>query len=246
MTLLRPFVLCLLLTALLAFSVENSASAASTVADDRVMIRVNDNGVERNIQVRVPGSWTEYGSNEDCPDNHVTSQGRRFNHVHFHYDFSDTPIAGIEEETRQIWEVNTDNVRAYWNHYFGAHVVPSARVSTDFGETSQVNCFGYAFGRNTWIQPTITGCEIVYADDYGPWIKGPLDGPIASMDGYVVAIGNRHVAAVGWTCGAENGVPLMETSEKMKNSGIYCIFWDAIFYKTPLGSSPTGYYKKKP
>ena len=245
------FVLCLLFAVIGAFFVAKPLVCAQCTAPGVPMpfvdVWVRDihpvTKVLDSFSVRIErplnqgGAYTHYANGVHCGDtSHRTRKGNRFfAHARVNFAFGDTGEVRINNIAPGVaFTITKANVKAYWDDVYG--------IESSGGESTTYNCFGYSFGYSTWIQSS----ERIYEDDYVEL----TDGAVEMLDNvnaeYVVEVGtNAHVASVLWTCGAENNVPLMETCEKMQNSGLYHFYWDAVLYQTAAGSA-TGYYKRKP
>ena len=97
-----------------------------------------------------------------------------------------------------------DDVTAYWDHRTGWWSSGS--------ENPKVNCWGYAFGYDTWVESP----EYIYADDYNPVPQSASSGDLIKKAAHVIVV---TTTVWDYSIGGVTGID--GTIEKIRSSGIY-------------------------
>ena len=240
----RRFILCLLLAAVFGFFFEKPVFAQTQTYFESIEVR--QNGKPYSLGVR--GYHQEYGNvafvyvngiltptGVLCPDlTHRTRNGRQFAHIHvdFEFDQSGGPMTGYLKPVnpKDPWiphQFTIHDVVSYWDKETGWW--------SSGGESAKCNCYGYAFGYNTWVNNP----EFIYQDDYVP-VTYSMTSLHSSRDVIKDPAHVRKIDASWWDYSSDV-VYINGMIEKIRSSGIY----NKAYFSPPIPSHTVEIYRKR-
>ncbi|MCP4613224.1 MAG: hypothetical protein GY845_31420 [Planctomycetes bacterium] len=190
---------------LTVFSTVAAAADNPTYVNTNVYWRLNgynyaDDHYYGEVYLAADSGW--------CSENHLTSDGNRYDHFH-------------NETTLPIWDghrqltITESMVDDYWDLYHSGYVRTA-------GCEENSNCYGYATGYDIWIE--ITGVTVILNDDFTATNTPDAELVFFSGSDHMLSITDYFSCPVDVTdaCG---------THEKYRDSGIYKLFY--LYQKWP-------------
>ena len=249
MTLLRQSASCLLFAALFVlYTVAPVNATPLTFNFFPIEIRQNN----ADLVVGVWGVHQMFDNYEDCGNlTHRTRNStgmsptggpRFFGHIHvdFEFDQHGGMMLGYKKKGHSDFDIDDDDydisspviftihdVVAHWDHF-------TAWWSSG-GESAKCNCYGYAFGYNTWVNNP----EFIYQDDYVP-VTYSMTSLHSSRDVIKDPAHVRKIDASWWDYSSDV-VYINGMIEKIRSSGIY----NKAYFSPPIPSHTVEIYRKR-